>query len=477
MSDIEREVQRHGTMYLISTIGITLVGFLATMFYAHWIGPEILGDYFIFLSYYAITGLFIDLGVAYAASYYICQGRDQDEYFTAGLVIRILLWVGVSSVLLALSSHFGDLEKTGLIWALVVVLGISTLINSFGTAISSSNRLGLAASVSLIDNITRIVVQVTAVFMGFQLYGLIGGLVLGMLIEIVLFIRYIDYRLKKFSWSHVKSIFSFSSWAFLSTTCAILMDNTNLPLIAYFMSRADAGIYGVCWTFSAFTLFISTALCNTLGIKVSRWKSAGDWNAITIALSRSSTYALILAIPMLIGGALLGEPLLYYLYGASFATGALALVIVIGARVMQSLFQIYSQFLLAIGNVRYQFFGLFSGFIVSVPLAVALIPIWGIAGAATASLASAIVCTVSCRHFIGKTIPVQVDRGIVKDIIIATAIMILIILPVDLVLKQSLFTTVMLVCIGGAGYLISLYGLNAQLRNDVRQILKIRWFN
>ena len=39
MSEKELEVQRHGTMYLISSIGITLVGFLATMFYAHWIGP------------------------------------------------------------------------------------------------------------------------------------------------------------------------------------------------------------------------------------------------------------------------------------------------------------------------------------------------------------------------------------------------------------------------------------------------------
>ena len=291
MPELELEVQRHSTMYLVSSTGITLVGFLATIFYAHWVGADILGQYFLFLSYFAIAGLFTDLGIGYAAIYRICEGKDQDAYYTTCLVFRLLLWLIVAVVLLVFSNHLGTLDQAGLLWVLIAVLGISTLASCLGTAIGASNRLGLAASVSLIQNISQIVIQVIAVFLGFQGVRPDWRPCRGVVTEIVIFVKYVDYHLTQFHWSHVKRIFSFSSWAFLSTTCTTLFDNANLLIIAYFLTISDVGIFGICWTFSVFALFISTALCNTLFVKVSRWKAAGDVNAITIALSRATSYA------------------------------------------------------------------------------------------------------------------------------------------------------------------------------------------
>jgi len=477
MSEKELEVQRHGTMYLISSIGITLVGFLATMFYAHWIGPGVLGQYFLFLSFFAIASLFTDLGIGYAATYRICEGKDPDEFFSASIVLRVSLWLIVAVVMLTFHNYFGTLDQTGLLWILIAVLGISTLVSSCGTAIGASNRLGLAASVSLIQNITQIVIQVIAVFLGFKVYGLIGGLFAGLLTEIVIEIKYIDYQLKKFHWSHVKSIFSFSSWAFLSTFCTTLFDNTNPLIIAYFMPISDVGVFGVCWTFTVFALFVSTALCNTLFVKVSRWRSAGDWNAITIALSRATSYSLILAIPMLIGGAILGGHLLYYVYGASFAIGATALVIIIGARVVQSVLQLYSNFLMATDHVKHQFFGLFTGVIVNILLAYILIPVWGLPGAAVASLSNATVSAIICRHYLRKVIRIQIEMKTIRDILISTGIMAIIILPVDLFLKQSLLATAAMVGLGAIIYLVVLFIINSQIREDVLKTVKIRWIS
>src|SRR5208283_435912 len=477
MSEKELEVQRHGTMYLVSSIGITLIGFLATMFYAHWVGAGVLGQYFLFLSCFAIASLFTDLGIGYATTYRICEGKDQDEYFSASVVLKVSLWLTVAVVMLVFHNYFGTLNQTGLLWILIPVLGISTLVSSFGTAIGASNRLGLAASVSLIQNITQIVIQVIAVFLGFKVYGLIGGLFAGLLTEIVIEIKYIDYQLKKFHWSHVKSIFSFSSWAFLSTFCTTLFDNTNPLIIAYFMPISDVGVFGVCWTFTVFALFVSTALCNTLFVKVSRWRSAGDWNAITIALSRATSYSLILAIPMLIGGAILGGHLLYYVYGASFAIGATALVIIIGARVVQSVLQLYSNFLMATDHVKHQFFGLFTGVIVNILLAYILIPVWGLPGAAVASLSNATVSAIICRHYLRKVIRIQIEMKTIRDILISTGIMAIIILPVDLFLKQSLLATAAMVGLGAIIYLVVLFIINSQIREDVLKTVKIRWIS
>ena len=476
MEDVEQEVQRHGTMLLISSLGITFIGFLATVFYAHWVGPGTLGQYYLFLSYFAILCLFTDFGIGYATTHRICEGKEPDRYFTASLFLRLGLYVIITIILLIFYNQFGNLNETGLLWILISVLGISTFTSSISLAIGASNRLGIAASVSLINNIVRITFQVIAVFLGFHVYGLIGGLVAGLLVELIIDLRYVDYHLKKFEWKHVKNIFSFSSWAFLMTTGTVLFDNANLIIIAYFMPVSDVGIFGVCWTFSFFALFISTALCNTLFVKVSRWNAAGERNAITVSLSRATTYAIIFALPIFAGGFLLGQRLLYYFYGASFAVGATALVIIITMRVFQSLFQLYSNYLMATDHAKQAFVGMGIGIIVNIFVALVLVPIIGLSGAAIASLVNVICSFIIGRHFLQNIIPIVIEKESWLHIIIATTIMTISLIIIDQIpMSQSAIRTAVLVLIGGGIYFFILLNLDKRIREDAFRTLKIQW--
>jgi O-antigen/teichoic acid export membrane protein len=477
----EMDVQRHGTMYLLSSAGITVVGFLATMFYAHWVGPGILGQYILFLSCFSMLSLLTDMGIGLAGVQRMCGGTDPDAYFTASISLRMGIF-GLLTVILVLFYNtsafqkiFGELNNAGLFWLLILTLGIATFQSSISMALGPSNRLGLAATVSLLDNITKIIFQVVAVFLGFQVYGLIGGLIAGLLVEIIIFFRYIDYHLKKFQWFHVKKIFSFSTWMFLSTVCTVLFDNLNPLIIALFLPVSEVGIFGICWTFSIFALFVSTALCNTLFVKVSRWNAAGDMNAITIALTRATSYALILAIPMLFGGAILGKRLLYYLYGSPFAAGATALAIIIGARVVQSILQLYSNFLMATDHAKHQFFGLFAGIVVNISLAYILIPLWGLPGAAVASLSNAVVSMTICRYYLHEIIPIYIEMKTMRDILLSTVIMTVVVLSAVIFLNQTLLTTVAIVVLGTLVYLTVLFLLNSQIRDDVFKTMKIQW--
>ena len=476
MEGVEQEVQRHGTMLLISSFGITFIGFLATVFYAHWVGPSTLGQYYLFLSYFAILSLFTDFGIGYATTHRICEGKEPDRYFTTSLFLRLGLYVIITIILLIFNNQFGNLNEAGLLWILIFVLGISTFTSSISLAIGASNRLGIAASVSLINNIVRITFQVIAVFLGFHVYGLIGGLVAGLLVELIIDLRYVDYHLKKFEWKHVKSIFSFSSWAFLMTTGTVLFDNANLIIIAYFMPVSDVGIFGVCWTFSFFALFISTALCNTLFVKVSRWNAAGERNTITVSLSRATTYAIVFALPIFAGGLLLGQRLLYYLYGASFAVGATALVIIITMRVFQSLFQLYSNYLMATDHAKQAFVGMGIGIIVNIFVALVLVPIIGLSGAAIASLVNVICSVIIGRHFLQDIIPIVIEKESWLHIIIATTIMTISLLIIDQIpMNQSAIRTAVLVLIGGGIYFFSLLNLDKRIREDAFRTLKIQW--
>ena len=476
MSDIHNEIQRHGTMLLISSLGITLIGFLATIFYAHWVGAGVLGAYFLFISYYSILSLLSDFGIGYAGIRRISEGKDQDKYFTASLAVRIGIYLVLVIGLLLFRDRFADLDHSGLFFALIVIVGITICQTSLGMAVSASNRLGLAASTTLINNIVRIVFQVIAVYFGYQVYGLVGGLGVGILTECIIQFFYVDYKVKKFEWFHVKSLFSFSSWAFLGSAATVLFDNANLLIIAYFLPVSEVGIFGVCWTFSIFTLFISTALCNTLYVKVSRWNVAGERDMISSSLSRGMTYSLIFALPMLSGGIILGKQLLYYLYGASFAAGATALVIIITARIFQSVYQLYSTYLMATDHARTAFYGLGTGITVNIVLSVLLVPLLGLTGAAIASLANVVLCMIIGRHLLKRIIPVIIEKSPVGHILISTVVMTIVLILARIIpIQASAITTGAMVILGAVIYFIVLLKMDEKLRSDALSTLKIQW--
>jgi len=476
MSEQELEVQRHGMMNLVSSTSITLVGFLATIFYAHWVGAGVLGAYFLFLSIYSILSLVTDLGITYSVTQRISEGKEQDFFYSAGFAIRVGAFLILTIGLIIFQNRFVDLNEAGLFWLLVGILGLGTIQSCVSMAIGASNRLGLAATTSLINNIVRILIQIITVFLGYQLYGLIGGLVAGLFVQLIIDARFIDYHLKKFKWIHVKSLLSFSSWAVLISAGTILFDNISLVIIAYFLSVSDVGIFGVCWTFSFFALFISTALVNTLYVKVSRWNAHKDLSAIAISLSRATTYSLIFAFPILAGSILFGHNLLYYLYGASFAVGATALVIIIAMRVVQSILNLYTYFLLATDNAKQAVVGIFAGISANIILCILLVPHIGIAGAAIGAFVNVIISIFIARTYLTRIIPISLERTSIRHIFLATFVMTITLLILGMLpLTQSSLQTIMMVLIGAVIYFAVLLKLNQQIRDDAFRTFKIRW--
>jgi len=478
MGTVETEVHRHSLLMLGSSAGMTFIGVLATMFYAHWLGAEVLGAYFLFLSTYNLLALLSDLGFNAAALKRISEGVRPDAFFTLSLVIRFVLLFGVVSLLMvAFRYRFVDLNNAGLFWPLIVVFGIGTLSSCLSTAIGGANRLGLSASMSILDNVTRIAVQFALVLLGFRVFGLVGGVAAGLLVEIVIALRYIDFRIVRVRLEQLRSMVNYSVWAFLAASGVAVMDNANVILIGYFMESSDVGIFGICWTFSFFALFVSTALSNTLWVKVSRWGATGDRDAIALSLSRSCSYALLFAIPILAGGVILGRDLLYYLYSASFAAGFGVLVILLLARTMQSISQLFYTFLMALDAARDGFTVVLAGSATNLVLSLALIPVLGLPGAAAGSLAAVVVCLVLAAGRLRRLTPVRLDLRALMRFLGSAAVMSVVVLAGQAAVPIHSFVKPLLLVVVGAGvYFGILLAADPGLRGDARRTLHIRWW-
>jgi len=55
-------MRRQSMISLTTTIALTLIGFLSTMYFAHTVGESVLGAYFLFLAYFSIFNLVGDAG-------------------------------------------------------------------------------------------------------------------------------------------------------------------------------------------------------------------------------------------------------------------------------------------------------------------------------------------------------------------------------------------------------------------------------
>ena len=476
MSTKNIEVHRHGILLLFSTIGVTGISFVSTIFFARTVGAEILGIYFLFLSYFGLITLFNEIGINYAGTVRISEGKEIEEYYTASFFLRIILTTIIVILLLIFHNLLGNLNEMGIVWFLIIVLFVSLVNAHIETGIAGGNRLGLMAFGRLLSTIARSCVQVIAIILGYSIFGLLGGYISGFLVQILIEYRYLDFHLKRFSLIHIKSIFSYSIGASTTSFGNIIFESIGIIVIGYYMTITDVGIYGVCWGFSAFAIIVSSALINTLFNKISYWKSQGDIDSIAKSFSRAYIYSLTVSIPIFFGGVILGKNLLQYIYSQEFIVGIVPLIILIAMRIFQSIQQIICNILMAMDYVRMAFYVTFVMAIVNIILAFLFIPYFGLIGAALASLFAVAISVIIAYYPISRIIPVTIERKQIFFIMVSVILMSSILLiSIHFITLTGAVPTITLIIIGAVIYFITLFSLDNQFQRDVKNTLKIKW--
>lgn len=325
---------------LIWQIAYTFIAFLSTIYFAHAVGASVLGAYFLFMTYFGIIGMISGGGFGGAAVKRISEGEEPDAYFSSFLVLLSLFVTVTVVALISFRSYFVDLDSAGAFIWLLLALIISIFRGAVYSGIAGCGKMGIHATGSFIGDVSRILVQVVGVFLGFGLAGLAGGFVAGIFIAAIIALPFFDLHVVRFGWRHIKSLTTFSFWLFLTSSGVLLYSYSDKVIIGYYLTNADVGVYQIAWQFITLAAFITFALNSVLWPKVSRWGKSGEVGLIGESLSRAFSYSLILAVPVFAGGILLGDKLLYFFYGAEFARGYATLVILAIVQIV-NIFQLF----------------------------------------------------------------------------------------------------------------------------------------
>ena len=464
-------VQRQSIISFITQIAFTLLGFLSTMYFAHTVGASVLGAYFLFMAYYGISSIISDGGFGGAAIKRISEGEEQDAYFSAFFVLRLLFVTAVVTLLFASRSYFVDLDEAGLFIWLLLALFVSIFHGTIHHGIAGRGKMGLFATGTFVNDVSRIAFQVAAVYLGFRAVGLAGGFVAGMVVAIIMELRFIDLRFVRFGWKHIKSLSTFSFWLFLTFSGYMVFSYADAILIGYYLNNVEVGIYRVMFQFATLSAFAVVAIRTTLWPKVSRWGKINDYGLVEGSLSRAFSYSLALAIPVLIGGVLLGDKLLYYFYGAEFARGYSVLVVLLSMQVINVFQLLLTSYLSALDHQKEAFKVTAVAATLNIILDIVLIPIIGITGAAIATFATMALNALLAWRVLSRKMMIKLEYDSILNIIKASGAMgILVGVYRLLVPLSNVWVTLVPVVIGGLVYGISILKMDEKICSELRSI-------
>ena len=465
-------VRRQSLIHLGVNIAITAVGFLSTFYFAHVLGPSVLGAYFLFLAYFGIFNLIADGGFGGATAKRMSEGKDKEEFYSASASLRLVLLVLSLVLLFVIRPYLVDLDSSDLFGWLVIALIVNL---PFGIAAGGNYGLGKAGVVqgsNLVNNLTRIVLQVIFVFLGFQIAGLAGGFIAGLGAGFLFNYRYLEVHFCRFTRVHLKSLFTFSFWIFLAASGFLILTTADVILIGYYLGNAEVGVYRVALQLASLGVFVALALENILFPRFSRWDEERNHAVIATSLSKAYTYSLVLAVPFCVGGWLLADKLLYYLYGEAFTSGTLALMVLFPLYVIYVFQVLQTMTLNALNRPKDSFWITSIIVLVNIVLNILMIPVLGIAGAALATFISILISTILGYLVMRKYISVKIEKNPLLHILTAVAVMAMVIgglrLVVPVVNLGYLFG---LVIIGAAVYFVLLFRIDRGIRDELKEMI------
>lgn len=465
-------IRRQSLISLGNIIGLTALGYLATMYFAHVLGPAVLGSYYLFLSYYGVFSLIGDGGFGGAATKRISEGREQDEYFSAFIVLRVILLAVSITALLFLSPYFKDFVSSGLFPWLIIALVAGTIAGFASSGVYGSAKVGVAQISDLLNTTVKIIVQVIATFLGYAAAGLAGGFVAGLIAGFIINYYYLPLKLARFGMYHLKSLFSFSFWIFLTSSGLTIFATADTILIGYYLSNADVGIYRIAYQITGAALFIAAAINTALFPRMSRWNTDGDLLSIGSALTRAISFSLLLAVPVVAGGILLGDKLLYYLYGADFVAGTPALVVLLITQIATVFVTLQITCLNAMDHPKNSFVATSLAAAINIGLNIALIPVLGILGAAVATLVSVTLNAILSYSYLSRHLKIILERKSILNIFIAALMMAGVVLAFRAVTGiPSLWYLLGGIALGALVYFLVLFRIDQKLRQEAGDLL------
>ena len=396
-------------VFLSKVVGSAL-GFLATLYFARELGAEVLGVYALVLTVVAWLILAADLGVGGATIKRISEGTEQGAYLTAAVVWTVLLATAISiavvlgqTVLEAYITEFEQYVALSVVWFVVAFVFAKLFYRTTSRLLKGERRVHIAGLLDPVKIGSQSLLQVGLVVLGFGLFGMLVGAILGAILVGFIGLFWVTVRPARPAKRHFQSLFDYAKFSWLGNLKARAFNEVDILLLGVFVPTQLVGVYSVAWSLAKFLDLFGTAVRSTIFPELSYTSTQESRQAAAGLLEEALAYTGLIATPGLVGGVILGDRLLR-LYGQEFVEGTA----VLGLLILAVLIFSYQKQLMGGLNgldrpdLAFRVNAVFIGLNASLNLG--LIWLYGIEGAAVATALSTAVSLVLAYYMLSQLI-------------------------------------------------------------------------
>lgn len=405
----------------ILRIAGSLLRVVVTAYIAVFLGAATLGAYALYRTVVLFFSILTDLGIQQAIIKRISGREDQDEFFTAFLIVSLVLLAGTLWLLFLtrdiMAAYLGrDLFS-------LVFLG---LLGQTGVGVVNSTLIGEneIQTLSVLEFVQKSVMSVLQIILtasvGLELRGLIWGEIIGFTFIVSAGAVIISETLTKPERHHFTELFDFSRYAWLTPISQRVRAKMDVVILGLFVPTMIVGVYELVWVVSSIFSYVPQALQTTLFPEVSE-RSAAE-KRIEELIGKSIEYSWVLVIPGVFGALIVGEQLLGS-FGSVYQQGYITLVVLLGARVAMSTYDILTSYYSGINRPEVTFVGTLSVITANLIGNVVFVALFGLVGAA---IATGLAFTLGAGYLFGKnfslldTIHLQLlEKGVIGSILMS----------------------------------------------------------
>ena len=458
------EIERSSIIVVGCRIISAGLGFVGTIYYARKLGPVVLGSFFLLQSLVGILGVPADLGVQGALEKRISEGEDQNQLFTASLFFMSSSFIAILLSSLLFRKYINSYLNAPLFWELIALLLVTIFTQLYLSALRGELKITQSALLNALASLATLTITVALLIIGLRIYALIYGILTGRVAVILLSSYLVDLSLKRPEKKHFSRVFSFSKYNMILRTSGLIYSWTDVVVIGWFLSNAAVGVYEIAWRVSMLSILTSDAIANIIFPNFSKLHAEDRLPDIERTIPKAITYSMIVPIGIFFGALILSENVLSVIYGSSFATGSIVLIILLGERILHSFYKTLFNVTMAFDQPHVAFRISFISILVNIVLNIVLVPIMGIEGAAVAMLVAYMISAILYYRHVRREIRFMLPtRNILWMVASGGIITGLLALFSQYVGEYSIYTLLITILTGGLLY----FGIIFILRSSV----------
>lgn len=421
--------------FAVGTAVTKIARAIIIIYVAKILGADQYGIFTYALSLVGIFMIFADLGLTNILTRELTRDNpEKSKYLSTAFFVKI----GFLITTIILSATFGPLiskfKEAGPLIILIAIFVATESMRSFLYSITrAQNKMQTEAGLGILAEIISVIIILILFIKNPSAKSLTESFIIGNLIGLFITIFFLRKNLtgifKNFESKLVKPIIK-SSWPFaIMGVFGVFMTNIDSVMIAFWNNPTVLGLYAAAQKPISLLYVLPGFLSISLFPFISRLvaDSRKDTNNV---IEKSSRVSLAIALPIVFGGIILAGPLLRVTFGDEYIGAMLTFQILLLTLVPSFPGAVFSDVIVAEDRQKIFIKSTALGAISNVILNFILIPKYGIAGSAIATLVAQIVMNSILYIKVKNSYNINIFNGLGKILIASISI-----IPIAYILK------------------------------------------